>query len=254
MSKPSVYYWPPSTVGGFTNGIALNQSQPNGSALTLVSNTPWGVFSYVNINTPQTTTSGVSTDIIRSISITSTDDNSGVTFVISGIGVSVDGSGNPTTIIGPISENLVGPNDDIVTSQNIYTIIYSITPTVADSTNISVGYGPNGITTYSYRDNNRNIGAIYGDAYELQMINNAGLVANTYYSLTKPQNPNIYGELDTFGFVNGEQVAFIYAAPNGENTTTSLINSIPYAYTVFWANVMNCTTDAMYLTILQPGI
>jgi len=254
MTKSSVYYWPPSTVEGFTDDIALNQDALEDSNLILVSNTPWGVFSYININTPQTTTSGVSTDIIRSISITSEDDNSGVTFVISGIGVSVDGDGNPTSIVGPITEELVGPDSDTVTSVNIYTIINSITATRADAINVSVGYGPNGITSYIYMDTNRNLGPANAPSYTLKMLDNEGLTASTYFSLNKPQTPNIYGGFDTYGVVNGVQGPFIPAFSIETDLTEDTIFTLHTVYSVFWVQVANCTTDSMFLTFDQPGI
>ena len=254
MTKPSVYYWPPSTVGGLTNGIALSQNAPDGSNLVLVGNTPYGIFSYVNINEPNVTTSGISTDIIRSISITSLGDNSDVTFVIKGIGVSIDGDGNPTSIVGPITEELVGPNDDTVTSVNIYTIINSITVTEADAVNVSVGYGPNGITSYIYMDTNRNLGPASAANYQLQMINNAGLTAATYNSLNKPQTPNIYGGLDTYGMVNGVQGPFIPAFSIQTGLTANTIDTLRTVTAVFWVQVSDCTTDSMFLTFEQQGI
>lgn len=262
MTKSSVYYWPPSTVDGLTNGIALNQSPTVGSQLDLVANTPNGVFSYVNVLTPNTTTSGTSTDIIRSISITSPDDNTGITFIISGIGTPINpppGDGNPTGLVYPIIENLTGLNANTVTSANIYTVINSITVTLtnpdvpAEATNISVGYGPNGIINYIRRDNNRDVASVYGDTYQLHFINNDTLVANTYVSLNTPETPNIYGGTDSYGLINGTQVSFIPAQIIDQNVNTDIVNSPPFGFSVFWVQISSCTVDSMFLTILQPG-
>jgi hypothetical protein len=269
MSAPSVYYWAPSIVGGLNNGIALNQGPiAVGDNLVLNANTPYGTFSYINTLTPNTSTSGVSSDIIRSISITSPDDNTGVTFVISGIGAPVDGSGNPIQIVGPITEQLVGPNNGTATSVNIYTIIYSITVTPTNpllpvpATNTSVGYGPNGITDYKFIDYNRNSAIVYGVTYSLQFINTAGLTVNTYGSLNRPQLPNVYGTLDPFGqingtnagLINGAQIVFFPAFNFDANITANLYNANPFGYATFWANVSNTTTDSLYFTILQQGL
>jgi hypothetical protein len=258
MSKPIVYYWAPSIADDLSAGIALPQDVPQDSQVVLISNTPGpeGVFSYINMLTPNTTTSATSTSIIRSISIVTIGevDNDDVTFVISGIGTPVDGNGNPTQVIGPITENLVGAlAGETVTSANIYTVINSITVTGAEAVGISIGYGPNGITSYYYFDYNRQTPSIYGDSYSLQMLNNETMIVNTYASLNKPQVPNIYGGLDSFGMVNGTSVAFILANPIDENITASFFNSFPFGYAVFWANVSTTTTDSMYFTIYQQG-
>lgn len=72
-------------------------------------------------------------NLARTITITSTDNLSGVNFTISG----TDQFGNA------ISEVLVGPNDDTVTSVNQYNTITSIESS-ADATNFSIGSGSTG--------------------------------------------------------------------------------------------------------------
>lgn len=126
MSRSAIYYWAPSDGNGYQNGIARIQSAQIGDNLVLVSNTTNGVFSYINTVNPYTSTTGVSSDVIRSISFTSgpSISNTGVRFVINGIGTPIDGEGNPTRVIGPISETVTGPDViSTVTSANIYTEI-----------------------------------------------------------------------------------------------------------------------------------
>ncbi len=279
MTKPIVYYWPPAdnTVTELVDDIATEQDVADGAQFVLTVNTPGvppvfsydnagvhvitpapapGIFSYVNILNPSTTTSGTSTDLIRSISFSQTfGDNSDVTYIISGIGTPIDGNGNPTQVIGPIVEQLVGPgNGEIVSSANIYTVINSITATGADAHAAMVGYGPNGITNYNRRDNNRNVPSVYGDTYQLQFINNSLMVANTYVSLNQPEIPNVYGSLDPFGMVNGDPVAFIPYLLIDANINTYILNSPPFGFSTFWTQISDCTSDSLFVTVMQPGI
>lgn len=259
MSRPYVYYWAPSTVDGFDNGIALIQDKPVGSNLDLVANTPWGIFSYVNINNPLTSNPNISTNVIRSINITSAEDNSGTTFVINGIGTPVNiVDGNPYGLVSSITEELVGPNGGTVTSANIYTVINSIfvrdEPGDTGADQVSVGYGPNGITNYYRVDNNRNVPSIYAMNYQIQMIDNAGLEASVFMSMNNPEIPNTSGNINQFGTVNGQVFSFIPSFKVDGPVTDNLINAIPFTGSVLWAQVTNCTTDAMYFSVVQQGI
>lgn len=76
-------------------------------------------------------------DFERTVTLTSTDDLSGVNFTISG-----------TDIFGnPISEVLVGPDDETVTSVNKYNTITNIASDGA-YTNFSIGSGSTGTSIY----------------------------------------------------------------------------------------------------------
>jgi hypothetical protein len=283
MSKGSIYYWAPSSGAGYEDGIALTQSLPLGGGniyLTLVNNTPGiindsrfaavipvdvpaspgigGIFSYINTLNPNTTTSTITTDIIRSVNLTSHDgsDNSGVQFGILGIGTPVDANGNPTGIIAPIYEQITGPAADAtVTSVNIYTAVYEILiVNNMPALNISAGYGPNGITNYWRYDYNRNTAAVYSASYTLQMIDNATLMAAVYGSMNNPEYPNTMGGLIPFGVINGNSVTFIPAIEFTAPTNTFTYNTLYSSLDVVWAQVDTTTTDSMLFTIVQEGI
>jgi hypothetical protein len=72
-------------------------------------------------------------NLTRSITLTSTDDLAAVNFTFSG----TDQFGNA------ISEVLVGPNNDTVTSAKLYNTITNIAAN-GDWTNFSIGYGATG--------------------------------------------------------------------------------------------------------------
>jgi hypothetical protein len=262
MTKPVVYYWASTQGNGYINGIALNQSANQNNNLVLVSNTPSGAFSYINMLIPQTSMSEVSTDVLRTINFTSTTatSNAGVTFVINGIGSPVDGNGNPTGIVGPITENKTGPGGNAtVTSVNVYSTINSITVTNANANNIEVGFGPNGITNYYTLDCNRTSIQGYSSSFSLQFIPTpaVNIQAGIYVSLNQPQMPTIYGGVQPFGLINGTQVAFI---PDFQYQAPTNATSFSYIYTGFqliWSTITSnqaLTADQMFFTIFQQGI
>jgi len=248
MSQPQVYLWLPSITA-----IAGNQSVPNGGNLALNANTPGtpGAFSYINI---LSTSPDINIDVIRSISLMSQagSDNSGVTFVIVGIGVSVDGDGNPTGIIGPISEDITGPGDGLtVSSVNIYTQINSIAVTVADSTNISVSLGPFGITPYVSIDTNRTFAAITA---QLQFYSRDTITATVNVSLNKPESPDNNGQLIPFGLIDLTPDIFLPAFPIITDAIDNVLQTVIVPIAVIWATIKNTGSgDALYFTILQQG-
>ena len=260
MSKPAVYYWAPVSptgIVGDNNQIAQNQSVAAGDNLILVSNTPAqpGAFSYVNTINPNTSTSGISANVIRSINITSVVGVGGTTFTITGLGCDqIDANGNPLTIVHPITEEINVAASGINTSDYLYTEIYSINSS-NDVASVYVGYGPEGITAFYDIDNNRNIASVYGVSYSYQMIANAGLTAATYGSLNKPSAPNTIGGILPFGIINGTQIGFMLAFPiDGGGITADTINAPPFGTATIWANISNCTTDSVLFTVLQDGI
>jgi hypothetical protein len=261
MTRPTVIYWPPS--GPDVNtliDIAEVQNVANGSFVQLKANNPGlstGYFSYSNI-VKDNYQSSLTTNIIRSIKIKYTSAGL-VNFIITGIGTPVDALGNPTGLLQPITETInaiigVGVIDE---SQYIYTQINSIQVSGSAVTNLSVGYGSFGITTYVKVDYNRIANMVNG--WSLQFIPNpaaAGMEAAVYMSLNTPEMPSKIGTIIPHGLLNGTELAFIPAfvleAPTDQNTFGSLGTPVPYS--VIWATITDCTTDAMIFTFLQPGL
>src|SRR5574338_706468 len=137
MSSPIVIPWLPTT--GNSEVIASEQdTTAAGQALVLNSNVPslpHGPYIYDRV--------------IRKVRITRTNNPGVVNVTITGIGSPVDGNGNPTQVIGNISETLATVNDGTADSVNIYSQITSIT-TSAAVTGISAGFGPSGISDYIF--------------------------------------------------------------------------------------------------------
>src|SRR6478736_6350376 len=138
MSKVTLVYWPATNY----EGIADEQSPPEGTPLILKTTygnsvTPIPIPSSLPSYVGKTTTEQpdmppnvfpfayrniypldptISTDIIRSIDLSSSEDNSDVDYVVKGIGVKVDGLGNPAGLLGPITQTITGPEADAVVS------------------------------------------------------------------------------------------------------------------------------------------
>src|SRR5882762_1474635 len=119
--------------------------------------------------------------VIRQVSLLSTG-NTAVTFTITGIGsptINGDGTGNPTQVVGLISENIVALVANTPKySVNIYQQIISITASAAVP-NISSGSGPAGITDFVFLNTNSSIGLA---KCSLQFLNNATMMATAYIS------------------------------------------------------------------------
>jgi len=267
MTRPTVIYWPPSGPDAVTLiDIAEVQNVQNGAFVQLKANNPGlstGYFSYANI-VKDNYQSSLTTNIIRSIKIKYTS-AANVRFIISGIGTPVDALGNPSGLLKPITEtihSLVGV-DTIDQSVNIYTQINSIQIVDSDVTNLSVGYGEFGITSYVKVDYNQIATQING--WSLQFLPNpaaAGMQAAVFMSLNKPEIPSQIGTIIPHGFLNGASIidgvdpvfipAFALEAPTTQNVFGTLGPPIPYS--VIWATVTGGTTDSMIFTFLQPGL
>lgn len=256
MSNANIYYWAPTFGPGFQDGIALVQDVNEDNEFVLVANTPGvpGVFSYSNILSTNLT---VSKDVLRTINFTSDDDNSSCTFVINGIGAPVE-NGNPTALIGPISEEVTGPNADTVPSVNVYTKITSILVTNDDATNVSVGYGAIGITNYLYVDSYRIMGQMSGS---YQFIEGGNIQVTGYASLNLPEYPNLNGSLTPFGIDSNPPVfipGYVVKTATSNDSLFSYNDNMPLA--LVWNNVTPFGDagilygDSVYITILQQGI
>ena len=297
MGKAVLIWWPPTN----NDGIAAEQSPPAGTPLILkttygnsitpipipsslpsyVGKTPTQQpdlppnvlpFAYRNILPLDPT---ISTDIIRSIDFFSTADNTGVDYVVKGIGVEVDGLGNPAGLLGPITQTITGPAADAIVSSvpaigpgYIYTQINSITPTLGDADLIQVGYGSQGITNYIFTDNNRNFVQNYSNTWSTQIFNFVTLVPTFYSSLNTPQRVNpTRGTLATFGRIetldetltDGGNPAFIPAFPMAPfqivgNNTLGFVSE--NGSSTVWLNIANNseTDESLFFTFIQQGI
>ncbi len=259
MSQPTSIWWVPCV--GNENSIAALQDVAIGGNVILNSadkSTP-GTFTY--------------NKMIRSIIFTSPDDLTGVTFVISGIGSEVDIDGNPTHILSPITEEIVGADGgigDIAQSFNIYSKITSILITTTPlsppvpATNLIVGFGQFGITDYVFFGYSRIAAPL--SAFSLQFVDRDSIESRVYYSLNKAEYPDISqgGVLVPFGTENGEYITFI---PGFQPTQTGSPPVDPYtqntamqvlgAITIIWATIKETSLnnkDSLYFTFLQPGI
>lgn len=263
MSKASVYYWAPSSGAGYQDGIATTQFGSAGVPIVLVANTPEqpGAFSYRNTINPNTSTSSINANVIRSITITSVVGIGGTTFTIKGLGCDqIDTNGNPLTIVHPVTEEIDVAASGTNISDYLYTEIYSISSS-NDVASVYVGYGPEGITAYTILDANVNVIQGYSTSFTVQAIPPAftTTTADVYISLNKPEYPNGNGGTVPFGIINGQQLvfmpAYLYQAdpPSGNDSYFS------YTYTGFqtiWLNIQSATptVDSLIFTVLQQGI
>jgi hypothetical protein len=181
--------------------------------------------------------------VIRQVQLTSTADTSAATFTITGIGSPVDGNGNPTQVLGLISENLAGPTSILPNeSANIYQQVISISANGPVS-NISAGSGPAGITDFVFLNSN----SVLGSANcSLQFVNFNAISASVYYSLNKPQIP----DPNAGNLISSPFAEFELQAPIQANT----FKSIPVPVAVVWANITGTTTDSINFTVLQQGV
>lgn len=183
--------------------------------------------------------------VIRQVRLISTG-NTGITFTITGIGsptVNGDGTGNPTQVVGLISENIVAlAANTPKNSVNIYQQVISITASAAVP-NISAGSGPSGITDFVFLNTNSAIGLA---KCSLQFLNRVTMDATAYISLNKPQiiDQNA-GNLIDSPFLAGEFIA------SGHVNT---ITTIPTPSSVVWLSVVTTTTDSLNFTVLQQGV
>lgn len=257
MSHPCVIYWPPCV--GNEQTIASFQDIAQDSTVVIKATDPNvpGVFKFDKI--------------IRSINIDSPNDIHNAHFIVSGIGTPIDVGidpdlGNPTQVLGPITEDITGVNGlGPVSSVNIFSQINSITVTGAPATNVIVGFGRFGVTDYVFYDYNRTATAI--STATLQFIQAPGLQeinAAIFVSLNKPESVNISSGpvLEPFGKEAREQTppldafipAFTIVGPHEiANTTIQPIGP----FSVIWARIQNTSEliqDSLYFTFLQQGI
>jgi hypothetical protein len=240
MSIPIVLHWLPNS----TTGIAALQDVLAGKSFIFKSNIP-GIsiapYIFAQDTIPQ--------QVLREVTITSTNNYGTTHFVLTGIGSSVDGDGNPDQPIGLISEDLSGLNNNTLTSDNIYSQVISIVPSTNVS-GVSIGWGGNGITDYVLLDYNR---TIFQTAIQLQFIVHDAAKVIAYQTLSKPEypsnSPTNSGNLTSFSPLPAFPVAGFDPAVT-VNTLSTLIS--PVALT--WATITDAVTDELYFTVLQQGL
>jgi hypothetical protein len=243
MSYPIVIPWLPSTTNKAT--IAPIQSLAAAGSLALSPN-----------NSALSNSNYVYDRVIRSVSLTSTNNLSGVQFTIRGIGSPVDGvSGNPTQVLGNYAVTINGPNNNTIATTAIFSQISSITTNGAAAA-VSAGFGISGITDYVFLDYNR-----YMFQTSVQLHFNAlplatSLQATVYQSLSKPEylnNPNV----DMGQFTQTAPIPGFAVSANLTNATTNQLGSLQAPVAITWAN-MSVTgapgTDSLIFTVEQQGI
>jgi hypothetical protein len=238
MSIPIVLHWLPNN----PVGIAPLQDVTDGSNFILNCNIPslsQGPYIFAQDTVPQ--------QVVRQVTLTSANDYSGTTFTITGIGSPTengDGTGNPTQVFSLISEDLVGPNNDTVSSINIYSQIISVSPDT-DVAAVSIGYGANGITDYVFLDYNR---TIFQTSVQLQFIHHDSATVTAYQTLSKPQYPSTVGNLINF------QPLPYFLVPDIDAATVNSLGVLVSPVALTWATITGANTDELYFTVLQQGL
>lgn len=248
MSSPIIIPWLP-TAGNQAAIAPLQDVAAPGGNLQLVSGNaslPQGPYIYDRV--------------VRQLSLTSANNLSAAAFTITGIGSPQDGAGNPTQVLGPISEViLAGPDVDTIISVNIYSQIISISVNMAVN-GISAGFGNEGITDYVFLDYNR---SRFQTSVQLQFLNRTTMVADVNQSLNKPEYPNInfgnlnkFAPLPIFGVMATFSGSTISAAPTAMNAvTTNTLGILQSPVTLTWATVRGTfdVNDSLFFTVLQQG-
>lgn len=242
MSALTTIYWPPSQ--GHTEAIAPDQNVSAGHPFILnasVTGQPFGPYIFDRV--------------MRQVAILSLGDTSGVQFTISGIGSPVDNQGNPTQVLGPVTEQIQGPTlvQPYVGSSNIYAQVTSVVPN-GNIQNVSLGFGSIGITDYVFLDYNR---AFSQTSVQIQVIQQQDNTVTIYQSLTKPQTPNqVFGN-----WINMSQPIPAFVVTNLSKLTANNFAALPSPVSLTWAtiNLANpavpaLSTDAFFFTVLQQGI
>jgi hypothetical protein len=234
MSKPIVLLWKATSANLAT--VASMQDLSVAGPMVLNSSVaafPKGPYIYENV--------------IRNISLTSPNDNSGVNFTITGIGIDSFASG---VINEPITETISGPNGNSVFSTKLYQTIYSI---VSDNpfSQVSVGFGDSGLTSPILMDYNRK--AWYA-ACSAITFNQASATYNGYMSLEKIETPNPDGTLNRLLFPN----YFFPISTSMTNATDSEIQQLNFPVSTVFFYVTNASAlnidEEIRFVVLQQGI
>jgi hypothetical protein len=211
--------------------------------------------------------------MIRSVSLTSSADLSGINFTITGLGTPIDGTStvvgpngsNPTQVLSVISETIAGPSPGagepvLGTTQtaNIYARIDSITTNApVPFPGVSVGFGSFGITAYIFL--NLNVPGGFGQAFAIQgnptPITEPEFVYAFWGSLTAPESiNNLYGNLIPYPQpIPAWQFAGSFNNNNGYGSSVNDFN----IFKIIWTNVNDTAGDGnggLYVDFVQVGI
>lgn len=216
MSNPVVYTWPAADTTAIaalqTLGIAGTVTLDGSLSLQSIANNPNGV-AYADFK-----------DITRTISITSTNNLSAVSFTITG-------TLNSDSI--PQSEVLLGPNNNTVFSVGTYDKIISIT-TNAGAPAFSVGSGTTGFTRFFLSN--------FQCAYPALSIQ---------VDLTGTIN---YSFCTTLQDASDASPAIAFPIVAMTNATTNQLGSYNNATRYSALRINSSTTGSLNVTFLQQGI
>lgn len=236
MSQPVVRYWASATANLST--ISSLQNYSGAGNVIINSNLP---------NSPISTYGPYVFDsnVARSIAFTSLLNLSARNLTVKGLGSAVDGSGNPTQPLNTsITEVIAGPNANTVNTTNIWTRIDSITIDGA-ANGLQVGFGNKGILGYIFPDYD----VITWDAtVQAAVYNRTTLTYTVYQTLTKPEMPNLAGNLTPYPKAIP---AFSIGTVGG---FANQLITFPSPVVMTWATIAAAASEEVYFTFLQQGI
>ena len=183
----------------------------------------------------------------RTVSLTSPDDNSAVTFVVTGIGTTTDGTTQTSNPWSIISESITGPNNDTVHSANIYKRILSITYSGGTTgiSNVSAGFGSSGMTDIIFTNPNR---LSWHASVQGQILNPSAIQYSVYRTLVSQED------------YKGGLINYLPSFVTPIGTTTTFFNNrfigIDYPVTGLYAYVSTNTgsSESFMFTALQVGV
>ena len=183
----------------------------------------------------------------RTVSLTSPDDNSAVTFVITGIGTTTDGT---TQTSGPnsiISESITGLDPSTghgtVFSSNIYKRILSITySSTVGISNVSAGFGSSGMTDILFTNLNR---LSWHASVQGQVFNRTAMKYSIYKTLITQED------------YKGGLVNYLPSFPIGSlGQTSNQFYGVDNPVTGLYAYIDHHTgpSESLIFTALQVGV
>lgn len=231
MASPIIITWPSPDPAYFCATQAVTENVPLTFASTcnpqIIQNIFTGAVTYSAPMPPQN---------LRSVTLTSTEDASGIDFTVTGD----DGYGNVLT------QTKAGPDADIVYFGDIQLAnVYSITPLGATTATVSAGTSFYGNTAWVQFDN-YNKAAIYAISYN---VTGTVYLTPTYvpYFTTFVNGKIVYNTIDEFesgeGFVINLDSNNVYSTPSGLSVPITVTSTIQ----------TNGIMMAAFSTFLEPG-
>lgn len=220
MAIPLIFNWPAIDLAGV---CALQTTTGAGSLIINGTLASAGATNVAAVSLP---------NIYRAISITSTGNLSAINFTITGTGITAGG------VFGVTSQTISGPNNNTVSTTDLFTTVTSVTVNAAVGTAVRVGTGSTGIS-YFYGVNH------YATVANLGIqVNVSGTPTNITYSL----RASMYASTDP-GFIVFSPVVAMTGAQTSQFANLTLPLRIAYI------NVTASATDgALTGILLQQGI